>query len=788
MAPKKIKITGETNKNAKILIIVESPSKCAKIESYLGPDYCCIASKGHLRTVDGLKSIDTKNGFTPKFSIIEEKKDHINNMRTIVNKFKQKEIILASDDDREGEAIAWHICELFELPIDTTKRIIFHEVTKPALQLAIANPTLINMNLVKAQHARQVLDILVGYKISPYLWKYLYHSKSNSLSAGRCQSPALRIVYDNDKEKVNGSDIEMRYNTTGVFFTKNIKFTLNHEFEITDEVLEFMEKSKTHEYKLKIGEKKDCTKSVPKPFHTSRLLQAASNNLNMSPKETMNLCQKLYQNGYITYMRTESSHYSKDFLEIVEKYIITEFTDKRYIGDFERIENKDTTNPHEAIRVTKIELKNIENSDDKRLSGLYKLIWRNTLESCMSDARYNNIKIELTAPNEKVFENIIEIPLFLGWKKVADNSNSTGEKQNEASGLLMYLQSIVSSKQQILCKSIDSVVVVRNKHQHYTEAGLINKLESLGIGRPSTFASIVDTIQERGYVKKLDIGGSLIMCKEFKLTDNIITEKAIERTFGNEKNKLLIQPLGVLVIEFLIKSFDNMFSYEYTKVMETKLDLISSGEINIWSTICKECCDEIKDAGAIVDKIKKQAYRLDDTHEFKYEKYGPTIKHKLEDGSIEFLPVKQAINIDLKKLEENKYSLEELVEIKSIHLGQYDGKDIYLKTGKFGPYVEWGEKKESIKTINKESSEITLKDIDVFLSTKTEKVDKNVLRTLTNNMSVRKGKFGPYVYYKRNDMNKPDFLSIKTFNQGFFTCEIQTLVKWVCEKYNLPCE
>jgi DNA topoisomerase-1 len=775
-----IKKVIEINNAATYLIIVESPSKCSKIESYLGSEYSCIASNGHIRTIDGLKAIDIKNGFAPTFSIIDEKKDHVDKMKSIIKNFRKENIILATDDDREGEAIAWHICEIFGLSVEKTQRIIFHEVTKPALLIAVKNPVVINMNIVKAQHARQVLDIIVGYKISPYLWKYLYHNKTNSLSAGRCQTPALRLVYDNELEKDKST--ELRYKTTGVFFAKNITFNLNHEFLSKEEVLDFLDKSKTHNHEMKIEDPKKSVKSQPKPFNTSRLLQTASNNLNMSPKETMSLCQKLYQSGYITYMRTESSLYSGLFLEKAGEFIKNEY-DSKCIGDLSKIENKDSSNPHEAIRVTQLELKSVSDTNESRISSLYKLIWKNTIESCMCEASYNVTKIEITAPDRKSYEYHVEVPIFLGWKIVTDK---VGNNQNEMSALLLYFKSI--SPTQINYQHIESSVVVRNKHQRYTEASLINKLEELGIGRPSTFSSIIETVKERGYVKKMDIEGSQIMCEEFKLTGKTIELTKKERIFGKENNKLVIQSIGILTIEFLLKSFDSMFSYEYTKNMEEKLDKLCKNNEEEWTAICNECYNDIESSATNLRALEKKAYSIDDNHDFLFEKYGPVIRHKLENGEVEFLPVKKELNIDIKKLELNGYSLTELIEIKTNYLGQYEEKELYLKTGKFGPYIEWGSNRESIKNIKKPLNEITLKDIEAYLSCKQDKVEKIVLRILNQYMSVRKGKFGPYVYYKRLDMAKPDFLSIKNFKQGFFACEIETLVKWLKETYNLPDE
>jgi DNA topoisomerase-1 len=786
---KKYKKTAEGKKesanlsSAKYLIIVESPSKCSKIESYLGSEYCCIASKGHIRCVDGIKSIDTKKTYEATFSIIDEKKQHVEEMKKVVSKFSKENIILASDDDREGEAIAWHICKVFDLPVETTKRIIFHEVTKPALLKSVDNPTIINMNLVQSQQARQVLDIIVGYRISPFLWKYLYNNKSNSLSAGRCQTPALRLVYDNEKEK--GEGIETKYKTIGVFFQKQLPFELNYEFDKEEQVLDFLEKSKIYKHNLTINLPKESTKSAPKPFHTSRLLQVANNVLHISPKETMSLCQILYQTGYITYMRTESSEYSKPFLEQAEKYIMEEYKEPKYLGDPKKLENKDASNPHEAIRVTNLHTKVISDNSDTRLGTMYRLIWKNTLESCMADAKYNVVKCIITAPLEKQYEHSIEIPLFLGWKIVSSKTDSTNNEQAEGTGLHMYLKTISSANEEVKYQNITTTVVLRNKHQHYTEASLINKLEDLGIGRPSTFATIVETIQDRGYVKKTDLEGTKKTCNEYILTSKVIEKTTKEKVFGNEKNKLVIQPTGILTVEFLIKNFETLFSYEYTKNMENELDLISSGKETKWSTICSNCDKEIKELSNTIKTVSKKTYPIEDKYDLVFQPYGSSIKHTKDDGEIEYLTTKKDIKIDLEKLAEGGYSLDDLIECKNDCLGKYENEDIYLKNGKFGPYVEWGSKRESIKEIKKALSEVTLDDITTFLKENNQEKEKSVLRTLNENFSIRKGKYGAYVYYKRKDMAKPEFLNIKKFNEGFMTCDKETLLNWLRETYNL---
>ena len=597
------KIKSSHFNDARYLVIVESPSKCAKIESYLGMDYCCIASKGHIRSIKGLKSINTKSDFHPTFEFIDEKKGHVEQMKEIISRFSDEDIFLATDDDREGEAIAWHICEVFNLPVNTTKRIIFHEVTKPALIAAINNPTTINMKLVQAQQARQVLDVIVGYKVSPFLWKYLYNNKENSLSAGRCQTPALKLVYENDikcNSSINENDIF--YKTVGTFFNTNKKFLLNAESCKEESKLKnFLTETVKHKHILDVGKDKPGSRSPPKPFHTSRLLQTASNMMSASPKETMDLCQQLYQNGYITYMRTESTQYSKPFLEVASKYIEDNYGSGSLTKGIRKLENKDESNPHEAIRVTQIAVKNIS-ADNSRLMTLYKLIWRNTVESCMTEYTFNTVPIEISAPYNNKYTYNIEIPKQLGWKKIEITKSATTLQEDPSAEKLFF----ESQKGNVIPYNvIESSCIVGSRHSHYSEASLINKLEELGIGRPSTFASIVETIKERGYVKKGDIPGTKINANKYTLKNTKLDITKEEKEFGNEKNKLSIETIGTLTLEFLLKYFDEMFSYEYTKNMEDKLDLISSGTIDEWESLCKECYNQIKELAKPIKNITK---------------------------------------------------------------------------------------------------------------------------------------------------------------------------------------
>ena len=771
----------DTN-GATYLVIVESPSKCGKIESYLGQEYKCIASKGHIRELNGLKNIDIKNNFHPTFTIIKEKGSHIKQMREVINKFSKQNIIIATDDDREGEGIAWHICQIFNLPLETTKRIIFHEITKPALLNAIENPTIVNIKLVQAQQARQILDILVGFKISPHLWKHIYSSKENPLSAGRCQTPALRLINDNENER-NKHGAEKKYKTTGIFTQKNLEFVLGHEFDEEDVVEDFLERSKTHCHMLSIGEDKDSIKTPPKPFNTSKLLQTASNVLHTGPKQTMQICQTLYQNGLITYMRTESTKYAPPFLDTVKKYI-EQYYGKNYIGILDKIINKDKTNPHEAIRVTDIHLHSIPNGKNAKESAMYKLIWKNTLESCMANAKYMNTTLNITAPSISIqkkskkisYTNTLEMPIFLGWKQVTIKTL----EQTEIIGLKMYLKTLLDRP--VPYSKLESNVVIRNKISYYSESSLIKKLEDLGIGRPSTFAMIIDTVQERNYVKCTDIEGKKYPCKEFILDSNKeLFIHNVDKTFGNEKSKLQIQPLGILCINFLADHFNSMFSYDYTKQMEEDLDNIVNDSTISWTTICNNCLEEIRTLSKQISKLEKDKYPIDNHHEIVFTQYGPSIKKTDEHGEISYFKTNTK-DIEINKLKNNEYTLESLLLNEDDSLGIFEGHPIKVKTGKYGNYLEYGKNTVSIKDWKKPLDQFDYKTALEFIE-KNEKKETNMLRILNDEISIRNGKFGHYIFYKTSAMKKPKFFPLKKCPHQYKDCDKNELYEWINKTY-----
>ena len=681
-----------------ILVIVESPAKCKKIESYLGPGYKCIASFGHIREIaNGLKSIDVKNNYNVVFKTISSKGKYIKPLREAIK--KATEVVLATDDDREGEAIAWHICKTFNLPINSTKRIIFHEITKPAIKAAISNPIRINMNTVNAQLARQVLDLLVGFTISPILWKHISRNTQGSLSAGRCQTPALRLVYEQQK-LINESPGRKVYDTTGTFTKKNFKFVLNYNYDDEDKMAEFLEESGNHEHKYNVSKPKTTTKNQPTPFTTSTLQQKASNECNFSPKQTMRLAQTLYENGHITYMRTDSTKYSKEFVDKAKKYITKQYGNEYVNKDIKKLINNDSgekkkkdnnaQEAHEAIRPTKIDVNTLNTSGKitAREIKLYTLIWRNTVESCMSPAKYYSITSKITAPQKHLYKYSSEQVIFPGWKIVGGY-----EKINEEYKYLLTIKPDTV----LNYKEIYSKITLKDLKKNFTEARLVQMLEKKGIGRPSTFSSLISKIQDRGYVKKQNVEGKKIKCVDFKLTGEELDEIETERVFGNEKNKLVIQPTGTIVYEFLEKHFDDLFNYDYTKHMEDELDKISNGN-KIWHTLCNDCHKQINKSSKNIKDSHRETYRIDENH-------------------------------------------------------------IYM-IGKYGMYITYKGKNSSISHIKKKMEKVDLKDVlDVLKGKKTS--NPNILKVITDEISVRKGKYGPYVFYKTKKMSRPKFIPMK---------------------------
>ena len=779
------------------LVIVESPAKCKKIESYLGPGYKVIASYGHFRTISGLDAIDIVNGFTPKYSIIQEelKLKQIERIRTEIA--RSTDVILATDDDREGEAISWHICDLFSLPIKTTKRIIFHEITETAIKMAILNPKRINMDLVYAQQSRQILDLLVGYNISPILWNCVSKTHDSSLSAGRCQTPALRLVYDNylDIKKAPG---KMVFNTTGLFTNLNLTFELNKQFTNNEAIKDFLEKCKIFDFEYTSTPPKKNIKKPPEPLTTSTLQQIASNELHLSPKDTMKYAQQLYEGGHITYMRTDSKKYSVEFVDKAKAYIKSKYGEQYISQGINNLivgskkEEKDKKckekeepkiqEAHEAIRPVNI-VSELDDLQPKAIK-LYELILKITLETCMPSAQFSSISASISAPIETKFVYKAELPIFLGWQ-ILENV------KNDEKNTYQYLESL---KQNISMKPkrVDAKFTLIDLKSHFTEARLIQLLEEKGIGRPSTFASLIDKIQERKYVEKQTITGKEIESSDFALSDNKITETILKKEFGNEKNKLVILPLGILVIEFLVDKFGTFFNYEYTKEMEDELDNIANGKKE-WSRLCDTCNTCLTQLTSQVQDIKKFNIVIDEEHTLIIGKYGPVVKFvdKKDKKNISFLRVKQDLDLNqLKKMPQ--VTLEDVIDVNNCDknaIGKYKGQDLFIKKGKYGVYAKWG---NETKSLNEDFSLIPIEKIEYLNVLKFLEKDNlldpskpvGLLREITEHISIRTGKFGDYIFYKKPRMKKPEFLKLNGFNSDYKKCEKELIINWIKQTYN----
>ncbi len=789
------------------LVIVESPAKCKKIEEYLGPGYRCVASYGHLRELPSLKNIDIENNFEPTYTIIDNaiKKKQIEILRNEIK--NANEVILGLDADREGEKIAYCVAQIFKLDINKTKRITFNEITESAIKYAIKNPRTINMDIVHAQQARQILDILVGFKVSPMLWKFIASpkGKTNALSAGRCQTPALRLIYDNDKDIKSCEEIKV-YNTTGYFTNSNIAFDLTpqgkHESEA--EITNFLDGCVDFSHIYTCSQPVKVFKKAPEPFTTSRIQQVASNELHCSPKETMRICQLLYEGGFITYMRTDSKTYSAEFLDEVKEYIVRTYAEgEKYISENidtmatgavkepvskKGVKVKDSLRQeaHEAIRPTNISLcelpENMDSTFGSKERRMYKLIWETTLESCMTSASFYSVTANISSFQEMKFVYTSELIDFPGWKIVAKKYSIENKEYH-------YLQTI-KQKSLIPYKKISSHITIKGSKQHYTEARLVQLLEEKGIGRPSTFSSLVDKIQERGYVKKEHIKGKEVLCKDYELENDEICEIETKREFGNEKGKLVLQPLGRVVMEFLEKHFDKLFNYNYTSLMEDTLDKISKGE-HIWHELCNKCNKEID---ILVDDLKDETkieIKLDDNNTYMIGKYGPVIKCVEEVNGkeeVQFKPIKK--DVDIKLLEKGSFTAEDIIDTNKTAkgqyiLGQHNGNDVILRKGKFGLYISWGENSKTLKELgNRPIDNITFDEVKKYLDE-----GSNMIREISSNLSIRKGPKGDYIFYKTVKMKKPEFKDIKAFvsetSEDYKICDITILKSWISEKYNI---
>ena len=764
----------------KTLVIVESPAKCKKIESYLGKDYKCVASFGHFRQLASLKDINDKYDIC--FEDIEEKKKHIQNIKKEVE--KASSVILATDDDREGEGIAWHICDAFGLDVATTPRIVFQEITKPAIKKAVSNPKKVDMDLVNAQQTRQIVDMALGFKISPLLWSAISRKSKTGLSAGRCQTPALKLVFENNKLVANNPG-SLSYSTTGYFTSKNIPFELSKHHIEKESMESFLEESVNHQHILNCSEPSDITRNPPVPLITSSLQQQSSNILGYSPKETMALCQKLYENGLITYMRTDSPVLSKDFittaLEFISNRYGENYPNKTLLESDETTEKNNKENnsndpggaqeAHEAIRPTDVTILSVPETLGNKEKRMYSFIRNHTLKCCMVAAKMRKLVASIVGPEKANYKYTSQAVTFAGFLIVEGVEDDPYYSYFSSCKKNMYLD----------YNKITSKCTLKNTKSRVNEAKLVQLLEERGIGRPSTFSSIVDKIQTRGYVKKKNVDGIKREVVNFVLTNDTIEETNETNVFGAEKNRLVVEPLGEIVIEFLEKHFDDILNYEYTKDMELMLDLIAKGN----KTKISICSKYYEDIEKQVKKYKdgsnsKVSYRFDDNNEFIIGAHGPVIKCTIGE-EVSWKKVKSGITLE--QLRKEKCSLEDVVDTENGDrmLGNYKDKEVVLKNGRYGPYVVYENKTISMKDVDKSYSRITIADVIDRLDQ--EGSDKNpsgnILRVVTPSISVRKGKFGNYIFYKTTQMKKPKFIKIGELKETFMSCSKEIIIKLV---------
>ena len=670
---------------AKNLVIVESPAKAKTIEKFLGKDFQVESSYGHIADLPSKElGIDVDGDFSPKYIVSEDKKPVVKKLRTLAN--KADIVWLASDEDREGEAIAWHLKEQLKLKDVNTKRIVFHEITKKAILKAVENPRDIDYNMVNAQQARRVLDRLVGYELSPVLWRKV----KGGLSAGRVQSVAVRLIVERERS-IQEFKPETHYKVVAEFSNKegkSFKATIPKNFDSKKAAEDFLKSCANADFSIADLTKKPAKKSPAAPFTTSTLQQEASRKLGFPVGKTMQVAQRLYEAGLITYMRTDSVNLSVDARNEAEEEI-TNYYGKEYSKQrVFKSKAKGAQEAHEAIRPTNMKMHAIDTEYDQ--NRLYDLIWKRTLASQMSDAQLErtNVKIE-NSENSKLFTANGEMIKFDGFLKVylEGNDDEDGEEQ---SGMLPNLK----VKDQLNYTFINATQRFTSPPYRFTEASLVKQLEELGIGRPSTYAPTISTVQRRGYIEKGQNEGIEREYQQIILKDaNVKTQTLTEKT-GSDKNKLVPTDIGNIVNDFLVANFSNILDFGFTAKVENSFDDISEGDEN-WTEMIKDFYTKFHDN---VEDVKENADRESGERILgEHPKSGKTVLVRLgkfgpiaqigapEDDEKQFASLNKDQNLGTITLEE---ALELFLLPKS--LGIYEGEEVIVSNGRFGPYIRFG--------------------------------------------------------------------------------------------------
>ncbi|MDT8430653.1 MAG: type I DNA topoisomerase [Bacteroidales bacterium] len=741
------------------LVIVESPAKARTIERFLGKDFVVKSSFGHVRDLAKKNlGIDIENNFQPEYIVSADKKKVVKELKDLAK--KANTVWIASDEDREGEAIAWHLQEVLDLEKEKTRRIVFHEITKEAIQHAIEHPRSIDVNLVNAQQARRVLDRLVGFELSPLLWKKV----KPSLSAGRVQSVAVKLIVERERE-VNAFRSNAYYRVTATFTVaaanndtsagQEVRAELSKRFDTIEETRAFLEKCAQAKFRVSSVEKKPGKKSPAPPFTTSTLQQEASRKLGYSVSQTMSIAQRLYESGQITYMRTDSVNLSNLAISTASAEIKSSFGEKYLKVRKYATKSKGAQEAHEAIRPTYISNRTINGSSQEQ--RLYELIWKRTIASQMSDAQLERttVKIDVSTTDEH-FIATGEVLIFNGFLKVYIESTDD-ENEEETGSLLPPLR----ENDQLNNKRIEAVQKFTLPPARYTEASLVKKLEELGIGRPSTYAPTISTIQNREYVVKETRPGQKREIITLTLQQGSITEKKKTETTGHEKQKLFPTDIGMVVNDFLEQYFVSIMNYNFTADVEKKFDAIAMGKED-WTAMISEFYDpfhkKVDETMETSEKSKGERLLGEDPESgkpvtVKIGRFGPMVQ--IGEAEDEEKPRFASL---LKGQGMETITLREALDLFKLPrtLGQLEGDDVTVAIGRYGPYVRHQNKFVSLQ---KEDDPYTVgldRAIELIMA-KREEEKNRIIREFDDKpgLQVLNGKYGPYIAYDKKNYKIP---------------------------------
>jgi len=733
---------------AKNLLIVESPAKAKTIEGYLGKDFLVKSSFGHIRDLaKGDDAIDVKNNFEQKYEVPSDKKAIVSELKKLA---KEAELVwLASDEDREGEAISWHLCEVLGLDPAITKRIVFHEITKPAIRQAVEKPRTVDMNLVMAQQARRILDRIVGFELSPVLWRKM--SMKNNLSAGRVQSVAVRIIAERERE-INAFVPESRFRLEALFTAKDnsgkaVTFSAEgKKYKDAGTAEEFLRSCINAEYTVSDIQVKPGKKTPPAPFTTSTLQQEASRKLGYSVARTMILAQKLYESGKITYMRTDSVNLSETAMEDISKQINQQYG-KKYVQP-RKFKNKNETaqEAHEAIRPTYMENTSAEDSDAKRL---YELIWKRTMACQMSDAELERTTAKIAiSTNKEELTAQGEVLKFDGFLKVymEDRDEEDIAEDEHEEGMLPPL----AVKQKLPLKEMRATQRFSRPQPRYTEASLVKKLEELGIGRPSTYAPTISTILKRGYVEKRDKEGVKRDFIILKLKEGKITQVTDHENTGAEKAKLFPTDLGLVVTDFLKQYFDDIMDYNFTARIEEEFDEVAAGKLK-WNQMIDDFYNpfkkDVEDTKENADRIKGERELGTDPQSGKkvvarMGRYGAMVQigDVNDEEKPRFAKLKNTQSIET-------ISFGEAMELFKLprNLGQFENNDVSVNIGRFGPYIAHDGKFYSLGK-DRDPYTITLDEATpIVIEKRAAKEERTIKVFEKEKIQLLRGPHGPYI-------------------------------------------